>query len=207
MTFKLKKISEAGDLGTRERVLRSAVRLFAENGYAATSVREIVESAGVTKPVLYYHFKSKDGLYQAVWEEAYQTLARALANGLKCPGNTLERLNHLFGVVMDLAANNKNVAKLMSITMFGPKQAAAQKQNSNCIEATLEAIKTIYREGLARGEVRNEDPGLVAGLLGSLLSQAIVSQLAFPQNQVPLASPDDMLRLVFRGLEERNGQE
>ena len=47
----------------RERLLREALRLFTERGYAATTVREIVAAAGVTKPVLYYYFGSKEGLY------------------------------------------------------------------------------------------------------------------------------------------------
>ena len=43
-------------------------RLFANRGYDAwaTSVREIVEAAGVAKPTLYYHFQSKEGLAQAL---------------------------------------------------------------------------------------------------------------------------------------------
>ncbi len=48
------------------QVARVAARLFAERGYDATSVREIVEAAGVTKPTLYYHFGSKEGLAQAL---------------------------------------------------------------------------------------------------------------------------------------------
>ena len=47
-------------------IARVAARLFAAQGYDATSVREIVEAAGVTKPTLYYHFGSKEGLAQAL---------------------------------------------------------------------------------------------------------------------------------------------
>ena len=43
---------------SRERLLETATELFAEKGYAGASVREIVEKAGVSKPVLYYYFKS-----------------------------------------------------------------------------------------------------------------------------------------------------
>jgi AcrR family transcriptional regulator len=48
------------------QIARAAARLFAERGYDATSVREIVEAAGVTKPTLYYHFGSKQGLAEAL---------------------------------------------------------------------------------------------------------------------------------------------
>ena len=47
------------------KLLDAAVRLFAHKGYPATSTREIVEAAGVTKPMLYYYFQSKEGLLAA----------------------------------------------------------------------------------------------------------------------------------------------
>jgi AcrR family transcriptional regulator len=49
----------AGPTGTRERILDAALRLFAERGYDATSMREIAEQVGTTKAALYYHFDTK----------------------------------------------------------------------------------------------------------------------------------------------------
>ena len=55
---------------TTRRTLVSAARaLFGERGYAATSVEEIVRSAGVTKGALYHHFTDKDDLFRAVVED------------------------------------------------------------------------------------------------------------------------------------------
>jgi AcrR family transcriptional regulator len=47
---------------TRRRILAAALRLMAENGFAATSTREVCEQMGFTKAALYYHFRSKDDL-------------------------------------------------------------------------------------------------------------------------------------------------
>lgn len=55
--------------GTRAQVMRAAARLFAERGYDAVSVREIVAAAGVTKPALYYHFGSKEGVALAIMRD------------------------------------------------------------------------------------------------------------------------------------------
>jgi AcrR family transcriptional regulator len=60
-------VATKGEMGTVARHLaRVAARLFADRGYEATSVREIVEAAGVAKPTLYYHFQSKEGLASAL---------------------------------------------------------------------------------------------------------------------------------------------
>lgn len=51
---------------TRERVLDAAERLFAEQGYAGTSLRSIVAAAGVNLAAIHYHFRSKESLLEAV---------------------------------------------------------------------------------------------------------------------------------------------
>ncbi|WP_199714676.1 TetR/AcrR family transcriptional regulator [Micromonospora radicis] len=55
--------------GTRERIQAVALELFTEQGYEATSLREVAERLGVTKAALYYHFKSKDEIVTSVVED------------------------------------------------------------------------------------------------------------------------------------------
>ena len=59
-------------------IARVAARLFAARGYDATSVREIVEAAGVAKPTLYYYFKSKEGLASALLTVPLSSLVATL---------------------------------------------------------------------------------------------------------------------------------
>lgn len=51
---------------TRDRILKTAMRLFAERGYEATSIRTIATKARVNQAAINYHFNSKDGLYREV---------------------------------------------------------------------------------------------------------------------------------------------
>jgi len=53
---------------TRQRILDSALRLFAERGYAGTSIRDIAEELEVTKAAVHYHFPSKEQIVQALLE-------------------------------------------------------------------------------------------------------------------------------------------
>jgi AcrR family transcriptional regulator len=55
--------------GTRTRIQQVALELFTENGYEATSLREIAERLGVTKAALYYHFKTKDDILWSLVED------------------------------------------------------------------------------------------------------------------------------------------
>ncbi len=62
----------------KDRIFGAALELFCRKGYHATSVREIVEAARVTKPVLYYYFKSKEELFHAILEETFEVFQREL---------------------------------------------------------------------------------------------------------------------------------
>jgi AcrR family transcriptional regulator len=53
----------------REAILDAARYFFTSKGFSGTSVREVCQAAGVTAPVLYYHFDSKEGLFEAVVKE------------------------------------------------------------------------------------------------------------------------------------------
>jgi len=59
---------------TRERILKSAERLFAERGYDATSIRAIVAKARVNQAAINYHFAGKDGLYREVLRTSFRAL-------------------------------------------------------------------------------------------------------------------------------------
>lgn len=58
---------------TRTALLNVAYGFFAEQGYADTSTRDIVEGAEVTRGALYYHFRNKKGIFQAVYERETET--------------------------------------------------------------------------------------------------------------------------------------
>ena len=59
---------------TRDRILKTAVRLFAERGYEATSIRTLAAKAHVNQAAINYHFRTKDGLYREILRDAIQAL-------------------------------------------------------------------------------------------------------------------------------------
>ena len=66
----------AGD--TRKRILEIAMELFIQQGYEATSLRQIADRLGVTKAALYYHFQSKEDLLIALMQPAQQMIDELL---------------------------------------------------------------------------------------------------------------------------------
>src|ERR1700688_1898466 len=67
----------AGQVATRENILRSAIDIFAKNGFAGAWVEKISKAAGSTDRMIYYYFGSKEGLFVAVLETIYKELGDA----------------------------------------------------------------------------------------------------------------------------------
>jgi AcrR family transcriptional regulator len=70
---------------TRERIQHVALDLFTEQGYEATSLREIAERLGVTKAALYYHFRTKDEIVQSLLHDQAARLDTLIAWGQQQP--------------------------------------------------------------------------------------------------------------------------
>jgi AcrR family transcriptional regulator len=66
----------------RERVLEAGLELFGERGYHAASIADIGERAGIAKSVLYHHFGSKAGLFEAIAETQTHDLLAHVASAL-----------------------------------------------------------------------------------------------------------------------------
>src|SRR4026209_2058767 len=80
---------------SNDRILKSALELFSDKGYEATSVREICEAAGITKPTLYHFYGSKEGVYRALVDGALDDFSRAVTRAMQTPGSAVERLQRV----------------------------------------------------------------------------------------------------------------
>jgi AcrR family transcriptional regulator len=74
----VKRLRERQAAATREQLVAVARKRFTEQGYAATSVEDIVQRAGVAKGALYHHFSGKDALFRAVYEAVLADVVSAV---------------------------------------------------------------------------------------------------------------------------------
>ena len=81
-----KRLRDRQAEATHQLLISAARELFAERGYAATSVEEIIRRAGVARGALYHHFAGKDALFRAVYDEVQaETASRVVAAALAGP--------------------------------------------------------------------------------------------------------------------------
>jgi outer membrane protein len=106
------------DSDPRQRLLEAGLRLFADRGYAGTSVQDVVEAAGVTKPVLYYYFESKGGLFQALVDQAVDERLRLMREAAPLDKPTVEALTDILAALTAFARRQPDLLRLSFAVAF-----------------------------------------------------------------------------------------
>jgi AcrR family transcriptional regulator len=100
----------------RERQLVGlAEQLFAERGYGGTSMEELASRAGVTKPMVYELFGSKDGVFRACVDRAVGQMARSVAEAVRAEAEPEARVRAGGLAFLRFAADNRGAWDLMSM--------------------------------------------------------------------------------------------
>lgn len=105
------------DYSNREKILSCAQRLFFEKGYDAVGVQEIVDTAGITKPTMYYYFKSKQGLLECLLSEGAQEMLDQVREVTETEGEFLKVFELVTKKYLELAVENKEFY-LMLVSLF-----------------------------------------------------------------------------------------
>jgi AcrR family transcriptional regulator len=195
------KALKAPEPNARQRLLETATELFAEKGYAGTSVREIVERAGVSKPVLYYYFKSKEGLFYAILEWAADVQQGILDEIFATSGTALDRFIFFYRRISEGVEQYHTLYKMIHGLLYGPPQGAPEYDFPQYQRHMFDAVKRIYTDGLAAAEVGKADEDEVAFLVLSLIDFSLNMNQVLPE-MADRQRPERLLRLAFQGLSQ-----
>jgi AcrR family transcriptional regulator len=124
----------------RERQLvELAEQLFAERGFARTSMEELARRAGVTKPVIYELFESKDGLFRACVDRAIERMAASIAEAFRSETDPEARLRAGGLAFLRFARDNRVAWDLMAMQSRFAEQAQAVRRDQAQLIRTLMA--------------------------------------------------------------------
>jgi AcrR family transcriptional regulator len=97
----------------RRQLLQVALRVFAERGYHPTSMNDLAEAAGVTKPVLYQHFRSKRALYLELLEDVGGQLRAAIDKATTEAGTPREQVHAGFRAYFEFVREQQLAFQLL----------------------------------------------------------------------------------------------
>ena len=186
---------------TRAHILRAALRRFANAGYAATSVQQIVSDARVSKPALYYHFRDKSDLFAALvneaHEERYATVLKAAAGARDIRGQLIAVLAALFNYFH----RNRDLTRLAFSTAFAaPGEVPPGLNYLDKCQRNFNVIHSLVKQAISRGELdrRFNSEELAYGLYG-LGNFYIVSHLIMPNYRLNRRAAARIVDLFLAG--------
>lgn len=145
---------------TDDRIIETAIRLFAQHGYTGTSIRQITGEADVNLGAVTYHFGGKRALYGRALERCIGPLAEEVTGVAAGDGSALSRLESAVGVFFDYLERRPELPQLMlQETVAGRVPPAGALA---LIRGVLGALTGLIEEGQTGGEIGPGDARLMA---------------------------------------------
>ncbi|WP_322799094.1 TetR/AcrR family transcriptional regulator [Thermoflexus sp.] len=182
---------------TRRRIIEAAFRVFVRKGFKGTSNREIAREAGISPGLIYWYFRNKEDLFQAVVE------TKSLVFPLQQMAQTMREASprEFLSRVMELgAALARDPAMNAAMQLLLPEAIRNERVRrvfvARAVRPGLRAIADYLAVQQAKGLLRPLDPRIGAQLwMGLLLSQILLSRL------LRIRSPAPLDRLLAESLE------
>jgi len=190
----------------RQRLLAAATDLFTQRGYAATTVREIVGAAGVTKPVLYYYFRNKEGIYLELMRQAFARLDELIAASAGDQGSATQKLLRLCDRTYILFMENVKLARVMYSIYYGPHQGAPFFDFDSYHLKFQEAVRELIQEGIRKGEFRRGNPEDMTWAILGAINVAMEVHLGHIELELGREGLARVLKLIFQGISAEKGR-
>jgi TetR/AcrR family transcriptional regulator len=197
----------AAESSVRRKLLVGAAGLFTRKGYAATTVREIVASAGVTKPVLYYYFQNKEGIYLELMRETFTKADGLLTSALEERGTSTAKLMRFFDQAFSLFLENVQGVRVMYAIYYGPHQGAPFFDFESYHLRIRQTIHRLVEEGIRQGEFRRGNVEDMTWAILGALNVAIEVHLGHPEVSLGRKDLGRVLKVILQGIWSRKGKE
>ncbi len=154
-------------LGTRGRpeesraaILKAAVAEFAEHGIAGARTDAIARAAHVNKALLYYYFKDKDALYEAVLDHVFNGLRACVMPVLESDLPPRQKMLEYLGAYFDYIAANPRFPRVVQSEWMRSGEGTARMQQvaQEYFRPIFEKVAEVLREGIRAGEFRALNP-------------------------------------------------
>lgn len=197
---------------TRDRILDTAARLFGERGPDAVSTADIAREAGINKALIFYHFKSKQGLYVAVFARWLHEFADRIEPAIACAPPGIGRIEVFVRNHIAFIGAHRDMARAIIRELLGPEpsRSAVMLQAVPVLIRLRTALFSAFLEAQAAGDIRDMDPlqamvSIISLDLFYFLGQPLVTLInpgadfaAFERDRI-----DHVIDLVLNGLRKQ----
>ncbi len=169
-------------MSNRQRILETALVLFASHGYEATGVQEICDQAEITKPTLYHYFNNKQGLLESILEERFKPFLSLLEAACHYRRDLTLNLQRVIEAYFLFASRDLQLYQLLLSLRTAPSRSESRLLIKPWIKAQEEPIMAMFKaaerdHGNMRGRSRAYMISLL-GIINAYVQQALEDRLS-----------------------------
>lgn len=187
------------DVRSNDRILLKALALFSDKGYDATSVREICEAAGVTKPTLYHFFGSKEGVYRAIVEGTLERFQADILQALGETGPLRPRLVRMARGFVESTAREPDLARFLMALIHNPPRSAPATDFVGFYQSILDGLARAIECAAAEGEIAPGPTDVRLLVFMGALSEAMHGFLLVGRPELTPQLAETLVDTVLRG--------
>ncbi len=152
---------------TRQRIIEGALRLFAERGVDATSIRDIATSAMITEPAVYRHFRSKEDLIWEIFWTGYRGLGETLREAGAAGTDLKGRLTAMIETICALFDRDQALFRFLLLTQHGQLAKITEREKS-----PVQVLHDSLAGAIAAGLLPPQDAQLATSTVFGIVLQA-----------------------------------
>lgn len=167
---------------TKRKIFETSLKLFSEKGYDATSIEEITATVGVAKGTLYYHFTSKEEIFNFLVEEGMKLLINSIYIKTDKCDNVLDKIKAVSLIQLKAVKKYENLLTIVMSQTWGN-----ESRNVFCKDKVLEyidVIQKIVQEGIDNGDIVNCNAEVLASEIFSLTCSTLIYKRKTGMNEI-----------------------
>lgn len=183
---------------TKRKIFETAMKLFAEKGYEATSVEEITATVGVAKGTLYYHFSSKEEIYNFLIEEGMKLLHNSIEIKTENLTDPIAKLRAVITIQLKVIMKYDEFITILLSQIWGnePRHQYFRKY----IYEYIDVIEKIIEEGIEKGVLKDCDSHLMASSVFGAICSAKIYKLEKEQDMDISQVVNSILEYMINGM-------
>lgn len=143
---------------TKRKIFETSMKLFAEKGYDATSIEEITANVGVAKGTLYYHFSSKEEIFQFLIEEGVKLLKNSVEIKTEKLESSIDKIKAVVLIEIKVLVKYEDFMTIVLSEIWGngPRSILCKKY----VFEYIQMIEKIVENGINKKEIIDGDKNI-----------------------------------------------
>ncbi len=183
---------------TKRKIFETSMKLFAEKGYDATSIEEITSIVGVAKGTLYYHFSSKEEIFNFLIDEGMKLLQNSITIKTSQKSSSIDKLKSILLIQLKILYKYEDFITIIVSQMWGHDQRS--KQCQKYIMQYLSIIESVVEEGIQKGEIANANPETISSEIFSTTCTSLLYRIKHGKDVSINELYKELEKILFRGI-------